>query len=254
MNSSDKINLKYYKPKSLTGNFGDEMSPMLVNKITGRNIINTSGTNELSLIAIGSYIQMANNNDIIWGSGVRTINQPSNYSQLNVKAVRGPITKKYLEHKKIYVPEVYGDPALLFTKFFNIDDNTEYIGKIGLIPHYTTLETFKKQKLPSEIKIISPIENPLTVLSNIKSCSYIISSSLHGLIMADCFNKPNFWLYDQKLNEGILKFEDYYASQNRQIKMHNYIDNVLKSGSEDYGNKINLDLLLQSFPSELIKK
>ena len=66
--------------------------------------------------------------------------------------------------------------------------------------------------------------------------------------MADCFNKPNFWLYDKKLNEGTLKFEDYFASQNRQVRMFNYIDSILKSNCDEYGNKINLNLLIEAFP------
>ncbi len=253
MNSKGQINLKYYKCNKNDGNFGDEMSPLLISKITGREVVNTSNSKEKSIIAIGSYIQKANNNDIIWGSGVRTVDQPTEYTNLIVKAVRGPITKKYLENLSIDVPNIFGDPGLLYPKFFNISENVEYTNKIGFIPHYTSLEYYENEKLSSNIKIISPTDNPNIVLSKIKSCKYIISSSLHGLIMADSFNIPNYWLYDRKLNEGILKFEDYFASQNRQIKMHNNINNVLLSSSEDYGNKINLNALLDSFPKELIK-
>jgi len=254
MNSFGQINLKYHKCNLQNGNFGDEMSPLLIEKMTGRQVINSTATREVSLIAIGSYIQMARDNDIIWGSGVRTINQPCNYKNLNVRAVRGPITKKYLESKNIEVPTIFGDPALLFPYYFDIQENTDYLDKIGLIPHYTSLDFYKNLKLSSNIKIISPLEDPITVLSNIKSCNYIISSSLHGLIMADCFNKPNFWLYDKKLNEGTLKFEDYFASQNRQVRMFNYIDSILKSNCDEYGNKINLNLLIEAFPQELVEK
>lgn len=256
MDSQGRIRLRYHKWNNMNGNFGDEMSPILVNKITKREIIRSPGnSNELSLIAIGSYIQTAKDNDIIWGSGIRTIDQPCNYKKLNVRAVRGPITKRYLERKNIYVPDVFGDPALLYTKFFDISKDIEYEGKIGFIPHYTTLEKYiNSYNLSSNIKIISPLDNLNTILSRIKACSYIISSSLHGLIMSDSFNVPNYWLYDYILDEGILKFEDYFASQNRQIKMHNSINNILKSSLEEYGNKIDLNLLINSFPKELIKK
>lgn len=253
MNSKGQINLKFYKCNKPNGNFGDEMSPIIVNKITNREIINSSGSNEKSLIAIGSYIQKAKNNDIIWGSGVRTVDQPIEYTNLIVKAVRGPITKRYLENLSIQVPDVFGDPGLLYAKLFDINKDLDYIDKIGFIPHYTSLDEYKNNKL-SNINIISPVDKPDIVLSKIKSCKYIISSSLHGLIVADSYNIPNYWLYDKILNEGTLKFEDYFASQNRQLKMHNSIEDILKSNFEDYGNKINLHLLLNSFPKELIKK
>lgn len=253
MDLNGKIKLRYYKLNVMNGNFGDEMSPKLINKITNREVI-LSNNNDKSLIAIGSYLLCAKNDDIIWGSGIRTIDQPCNYNKLDVRAVRGPITKRYLEKKNIFVPEVFGDPALLYTSYFNIDLDIEYKNKVGFVPHFTVLNKYNNYfNLSSNIKIISPLDNVNTILSRIKACTYIISSSLHGLIMADSFNIPNFWLYDNILNEGILKFEDYFASQNRQIKMHNSIDNILKSGFEDYGNKIDLNLLINSFPKELIK-
>ncbi|ARF08815.1 polysaccharide pyruvyl transferase GTB-type glycosyltransferase [Catovirus CTV1] len=254
MDSAGKIQLRYHKCNQQNGNFGDEMSPVLVNKISKRDVINCASLNKPCLIAIGSYLQMAKDNDIIWGTGIRTIDQPCNYKNLRVKAVRGPITKKYLEKKKIFVPNVFGDPALLYTRLFDIQEDVNYLNKIGFIPHYTSLSTYQNNnKLPNNIKIISPLEKLDTVVSQIKTCNCVISSSLHGLIMADSFNIPNYWLYECHLNEGILKFEDYFASQNRQIKMHNSIENILKSSSEEYGNKINLNLLMDSFPRELIK-
>lgn len=253
MNNNGYINLKYYKENKGHGNFGDEMSPILISKITNRKVINSSNSNEQSIIAIGSYIMKANNDDYIWGSGIRTLDQECNYTRLNVKAVRGPLTQRYLEDKGIDVPNIYGDPALLYTKIFDIKKNVNYLGKIGLIPHFTQLEKYHNFDLPNNIKIISPIEPVNDVLSNIKSCKYIISSSLHGLIIADSFDIPNFWLYEDSLDEGKLKFHDYFLSQNKQIKEYNSIDAIMKSNCHDYGNKINLNLLLNSFPNELIK-
>lgn len=251
MNKDGSINLRYYKTNLGNGNFGDEMSPMLIHKITKRQIVNSGSDNKHSLVAIGSYIQKAKTNDIIWGSGVRRIDQEHDYNNLIVKAVRGPITRYYLKNINIDVPEIYGDPGLLFPKFYNITKDLNYVDKIGFVPHYTSLDLYTN--LDKNIKIISPLDNPINVISKIRSCKYIVSSSLHGLIMADYYDIPNVWLYDRKLNEGILKFEDYFASQNRQTKMYNDLKTIFKSNFDDYGNKINLDILLNSFPKYLIK-
>lgn len=252
INNNGKIHLRYYKYNNGNGNFGDEMSPLIVKKISNRDVINTSFSNVTSLIAIGSYLQMAKNNDIIWGTGIRTIDQPINYVKLDVRAVRGPLTKKYLETLKISVPSIYGDPALLYPILFKDKQNDDdYKEKIGFIPHFLTLDYYNNEILPKNIKIISPIDSMDNIIRKIKSSKYIISSSLHGLIMADAYNIPNYWLCDKILSEGTIKFEDYFLSQNRQIRMHNNISAILKSDSEEYGNKINLNMLMNSFPKEL---
>lgn len=254
MNSQGKINLRYHKCNKGKGNFGDELSPMIVRKMTNHDVVNSGCLNEKSIIAIGSYIQMAKDNDIIWGSGVRNIDQACNFSNLTVRAVRGPITRKYLEYKSISVPKIYGDPALLCPKLFDIKTDISTHNKIGVIPHYTVIDKYieLEKRGKYDINVISPLDDPLMVISKIMGSKYIISSSLHGLILADAYNIPNFWLYDNPLNEGTLKFEDYFASQNRQIKMHNNIENIFKCEQEEFGNKINLTRLFDAFPKELI--
>lgn len=256
MNQHGKINLRYHKCNKGNGNFGDELSPIIVHTIAGRDVVNSGCSNNKSMIAIGSYIQMAHDGDIIWGSGVRNIDQICNYKTLSVRAVRGPITRKYLEMKSIDVPKIYGDPALLIPKLFNIDPDVNMQNKIGFIPHYTSLNKYTNflEKNKHNVEIISPLDDPFSVISKIIGSKCVISSSLHGIILADAYNIPNYWLYDHQLNEGTLKFEDYFASQNRQIKMHNNLENIFKCEQEEYGNKINLSRLLAAFPKELILK
>ena len=256
MNGDGKICLRYHKCTKGKGNFGDELSPIIVRAISGRDVVNSGSSNNKSMVAIGSYIQMAREGDIIWGSGVRNIDQVCNYKTLSVRAVRGPITRKYLEMKSIIVPKIYGDPALLVPKLFNIEKNVNMYDKIGFIPHYTALDKYTNflEKHKDNVEVISPLDDPFSIISKIIGTKYVISSSLHVIILADAYNIPNYWLYDHQLNEGTLKFEDYFASQNRQIRMHNNIENIFKCGQEEFGNKINLDRLVASFPKEFIAK
>lgn len=256
MNQNGKINLRYHKCNKGKGNFGDELSPIIVNAISGREIINSGCSDNVSIIAIGSYIQMAHDGDIIWGSGIRNIDQICNYKNLSVRAVRGPITRKYLETKSITVPKIYGDPALLVPKLFDVNQDTRTHNKISFIPHYTSLDKYTDllERNKYDIELISPLDDPFSIISKIIGSKFVISSSLHGIILADAYGIPNYWLYDNQLNEGTLKFEDYFASQNRQLKMHNNLENIFKCGQEEFGNKINLNRLLMAFPKELILK
>jgi pyruvyltransferase len=111
-------------------NFGDTLSEKIVERIVGHRIATTfnkslrADSKKIKLLAIGSIIHMAEDNDVIWGSGVngkhpnKTDKNFYRFSQLDVRAVRGPLTRQFLMDMGIKCPAVYGDPALLLPKLF----------------------------------------------------------------------------------------------------------------------------------------
>lgn len=249
------INLIYYKDKSKNGNFGDELSKFITYKLINKNkyklVFNKSNIS-LNIVCIGSYIHMAKNNTFIFGSGIRTPNNIENghkYNNLNVCSVRGPLSRNYLKNvKKIYVPEIYGDPALLLPIFYkpNIIDSLK--DKIGLIPHKSNYKKYINNIDSTKYYLINPTDKWQNVINYICSCKANISSSLHGLICSDAYNIPNLWLDEYKLSEGDFKFKDYFASQKRnylKIKNLNKYDSSLLYKR---GNIIDLDKLLKTFP------
>ena len=62
-------------------------------------------------------------------------------------------------------------------------------------------------------KFINVKDDPLQVVKEIAKCRYVLSSSLHGLIVADSFHIPNMYLVfgDRLLGDGY-KFDDYYSA------------------------------------------
>ncbi len=70
--------------------------------------------------AVKSYQRMT-----LWGSGVETklhyreFFQRSWFRKLDVRAVRGPLSRDYLMKLGHKVPEVYGDPAILMPLIYN---------------------------------------------------------------------------------------------------------------------------------------
>ena len=251
--------LYYWKYGKNSGNFGDELSPVIINKILGTEIPTTNDSGyQNKIISIGSSLHCAKNNDIIWGTGIRALpdnKHKYNYDTLRIHAVRGPITRNFLLKKKIECPEIYGDPALLYAKLFDIKKQESYEHEIGLVPHYTQYNDYKNNVFcKKKFKIIDVTNNYESVINEMNTCKYIISSSLHGIVLADSLQIPNILLYEKPLDEGILKFRDYYMSQKRLIKYVNNIKNYNKININEYSNTINLDRLLESFPKDEIVK
>lgn len=246
-----KINLIYFKDKSPNGNFGDELSKFITSCLINKKYqLIYNQNNPINLLCIGSYIHMAKDNSFIFGSGVRTphnAEQGHKYKNLNVCAVRGPLTQQFLQKRGIKVPDIYGDPALLLPRFYKPIININLKDKIGVLPHKSHCNKYLNID-KTKYAIINPTDKWQNVINNICSCKCILSSSLHGLICADAYGIPNLWLDGYKLDEGDFKFKDYFASQGRTYvkisKLGEFQDALLYT----QGNQINLDKLQNAFP------
>jgi hypothetical protein len=106
--------------------------------------------------------------------------------------------------------------------FYNPSINKKYT--LGFIPHYVDYHNvFNMYKNDKNVHVINLLNSNIEdVINQILSCNYIISSSLHGLIVADAYNIPNMWIkYDNKIKGDDTKFHDYFESVNIKKK---YID------------------------------
>jgi pyruvyltransferase len=245
------LNLIFYNSHN---NFGDQLSPFILDALVNKdkyNICYNKPGSGISIVMIGSYLQQARNDSYIYGTGVRTnppIERFNKYNKLNVCAVRGPLTRQFLVGRGFAVPEIFGDPALLLPLFYNPKIILELSNKIGIIPHLSNYSKYKSLETNTKYCIINPEENWRDVIDKLFSCKYIISSSLHGLICSDAYNKPNIWLDEYPLNEGDLKFKDYFMSQSRDyVKIRN-IQEFDENKLYTMGNTIDLEKLRNAFP------
>lgn len=249
------VNLIYF---NRWNNFGDELSKYITEQLINRDkydlVYNKKHKNiNYNLVCIGSYIHAAVNNSFIFGSGVRTLDNKENghkYNNLNVCAIRGQYSRKYLLKKNIKVPEIYGDPALLLSLFYKPKINDNLKDKIGIVPHKTNYDKYINSELVNNTNyhIINPTKDWKEIINDINSCKCILSSSLHGLICSDAYNIPNLWLDEFKLNEGEFKFIDYFSSQSRKYKKITNVNDFKEEYLYTEGNKIDLNLLKSSFP------
>lgn len=200
-------------------NFGDIITPYLVKKLTNIAPILFRPSYELSMfckyfIMTGSIIVDARKNSIVWGSGL--INTSQKIRGGRFLAVRGPRTAKRLKELGFSEPSVYGDPALLLPLLYR-PKSTLKTYKIGIIPHYVDYEEIKKMVdsfLYSDIKVINLLNNNVEdVVDEIVNCERIISTSLHGVIVANAYDIPTmWWKFSNKLIGDDVKFYDYFES------------------------------------------
>jgi pyruvyltransferase len=229
--SREKILLYYIPYEEGGGNFGDELNihisqkllkkPSLHNIATGtpcrsKSFYNT-GCNAPTMSMLGSILHVLPNNSFIWGTGhnPRWKRVPS---KLRVFAVRGPLTLNYLNQNGYNLSEdevVYGDPALLIPRLFPewlIPIDIEH--ECTLILHYNDKDFIVNDK---SINVVFCSDDFDYVIDSIRKSKKVISSSLHGIIVAEMLNKETTWLQlpNSLKTETTAKYEDYYQSTGR---------------------------------------
>jgi len=199
-------------------NWGDIIGPTIVKHFSkSLNIQATSEKLEGKLVSIGSVMEAARPNDLIWGTGVIMKNHRLPYlKRVNVFAVRGPNTRDYLRYLGHKVPEVYGDPALLYPQIYNPEIKQTH--EWGIIPHYTDIKHPTVQSLVDKgFKLIDICAGEKEFIDQLKSVKKVLSSSLHGLIAADAYGIPNARInLFNKIMGGDFKFEDYALAVGRK--------------------------------------
>jgi pyruvyltransferase len=197
-------------------NFGDKLTVFLLERLIPCRFEHVSYRRIYAsdLIGIGSILQCAHENykGVIWTSGFMFEDNFKRFSQAKVIGVRGKETLNKIEFRG-KEKTVLGDGGLLCCMFINSDVSKKY--KLGIIPHYVdkNASVIKRiASMSSEVKIIDISGSCEDVIKEAQQCECIISSSLHGVILADSIGIPNDWikLSDNVLGDGF-KFRDYYS-------------------------------------------
>jgi hypothetical protein len=240
-----KIYLYWFKKKGKYGNFGDELGPYIIRNLSGKTIyriliprssiklvlsyikglisknyfvkdVNKIFTgfflNGKYIISIGSIIGWGSGPRIVWGSGILSITEKIDDGKF--LAVRGKYTQRRLLNLGYKSPEILGDPALLLPIVYEPSKEVRY--KIGIVPHHSHYKDiiYNINNIDKNFKVINLIGEIENIIEEITSCEYIISTSLHGLIVAQAYRIPSLWYKYPKieLRGDNVKFYDYFSS------------------------------------------
>lgn len=250
--------VKYRKLYTPTYNVGDQISRLIVEGVSGQFVEYADPWNKSKLLAVGSILGAARDNDRVWGSGLKfasNVEFVKKAKNLQIFSVRGPETQQVLCSHGIECPAVFGDPALLMSLIYPLEKQKKF--KFGIIPHVKQINDFETiyNQIPEDKLIaIKPNISWQEYMKSLVNCEMILSSSLHGIIFADSYGIPALLVrHNGWLKGDSFKFLDYYHSTNREPiyidsdELHN-LDKVYKKIEQVSNPSIDLKSLIKSFP------
>ncbi len=217
----DRVNLNTWTtPGRPHQNVGDWLSQIVVEHTAARFGITADAPvrGRKHLYAVGSML-LGFQDATIWGTGF--LRDPTTsrafslyralhrlYHKTDVRAVRGPNSKAILDRMGIPCPAVFGDPALLMPLYYQPRGDLprrEYL----LIPHFNELSRHSGD--PNRISTFTADWRGF--LDQIAASNLVISSSLHGIVLAEAYGVPAVLLRGP--GGDSFKYDDYYRSTGR---------------------------------------
>lgn len=224
---------------SVRNNIGDSINPLIIEKIIGYKV-QYAEWNECETCGIGSGLRRffmpraelftrggARKKLIglitlcpcqLWSAGFIRYSDTKEIplrNHLHTASVRGMLSKKRIEQilgKQIDC--TLGDAGLLAADLLKEKTTKKY--RLGIIPHQREIGEKEWDHLHDTVSdsiLLDVTADPMETLKRMAACECIVSSSLHGLIIADSFGIPNrrVVLTDRLAGDGF-KFDDYYSA------------------------------------------
>lgn len=245
------IKLYYYK----TGNnFGDILSKNIVEALSGE-LVKWEKPYRADLIAVGSLFDKVQESRFkrkicspfkkinVWGTGVHTKGKKLSCNGLDIHAVRGKITADRLG---LSVKEcVLGDPAILCSKLFELNDPSGREKSVIATPHKNDINSKlwvdKISKLfQVEVETVHLCQDPNVILDKIAKAKCVITSAMHPLIVGHSYGVPVVLVNvgQAVVPGGEYKFRDYFSAIDmpcRWVDLNDILANKLsKTEVEDY--------------------
>jgi len=214
--SSQSVPLRYWARHR---NIGDLINPYIVDAATGLRPYFTDDETTPHVLGIGSIFFLASAQSHIWGSGIL---DPSidygNAARSHIHAVRGRLTRDLLRTQHGISHDVpLGDPGIFADEIPEIrraQRSAAIKYKVALIPHHDHANDpyFKDMVARHDGILLDTRTESLSFIETILSSEMVISQSLHGLIFAELFGKPNVWLTQRHDEIWTFKFRDWFSN------------------------------------------
>lgn len=192
------------------------MGPLIVNALVDDKAMKID-TGFKRLLSVGSIVHFARADDLVWGSGLNgKVGLSADCIRATYLSVRGPLTREVLTQAGAKVPEIYGDPPILYAQLFSVAPWSALDNKTLVIPNYNDFHRFDQMLRAradrDKFVLVHPFSPLEVVLGLIAGAREVITSSLHALLFADQFGVPSSLVGGGDFAEHPFKYLDYAAS------------------------------------------
>lgn len=210
------MRIYYWKEQE---NFGDRLSSLLLERFAHLPS-EWSDPQDAQLVMCGSILEHMPEafRGVIAGSGKLHEKSQLIFPHAKILALRGPLTARGIKGNY-----VLADPGLLADELVERQDK-QY--DLGIVPHWTDKKLeFRPEFKKYHPKIIHVSDHPLKAVREIGLCKKIVSSSLHGIILADAFGIPRRIEISERVvaapqqEGGLFKWKDYEASLGSKLEI-----------------------------------
>jgi len=186
-------------------NFGDRLNWTILKSLEVEPAWRSPA--EAELVMVGSVLEHLPPgwSGTVCGAGKLHEDSVVDLTHARVLALRGHLTAAGVCGLPAHCPVVLGDPSLLMPQWVR-QPPAKY--ELGVIPHWS--DDKLRTRFPYG-HFIDPTGPPDQVVAEIARCKRVISSSLHGIIVADAYGIPRqAELFPRAPQEGgDFKFRDY---------------------------------------------
>ena len=205
-----------------TANFGDMITEQILLWMGAPAVINVR--NSLrdigpALAGSGSLLQsLRYRSVVVWGCGfIQDVSErPPARRPVEVLALRGPRSKAVADRLGWVTPDVFGDPGVLLPLIYPAPAKRY---EIGVVPHFGHASYFSGVETDERVRVIDVRQSVCAVAAEIAACNIVLSSSLHGLIVAHAYGIPWLWLrMEPELRGEDFKFGDFMEGMRIQAK------------------------------------
>lgn len=240
-------------------NLGDALSPVMVAAFTGLPVDRRPmASKSVRMSCVGTIAHGFEGGDVfVWGTGMSEARRPGQVqagkwapppdTNFTVCATRGPLTARILSATGS-VTTAFGDPVAHLPLFYQPQIPKRY--ELGVIMHLSELDgralsagpkaELARYRVPAEMAGDIRLINTLTPIgaqgleakmAEILSCRRIVSTSLHGMVIAETFDIPCLY-FSPRGESGLTRVDlagkpridkrmvDFYLGVGRQELVH----------------------------------
>lgn len=202
-----------------TENFGDRLTPLLLERIRG-GAVEWAPPTEAHMFGVGSIAEdiPAGYGGAIWGSGKMFAHSALDLSRARTVVLRGALT---MTDSGARGDIVLGDPGLLCSLLMPAPDP---VHTLGVVAHFRDPDLVMRFAPSSRARrrrrqiVVDIRDDPARVMAQVASCERVITSSLHALVLADALGIPSWWEPSRRVSGKGFKFRDYASALGERIE------------------------------------